>query len=232
MANPNSNSTKIGQIVIIILLIILASSGCSYVYNKINDKVENVTSNINGKNYEVRSDQEKKEDAANHLASISERVDNLVDYMLKNNLPNKEIAERLKNRWGGCKFRETASHESTAAYTINKGDEMRLCVRDGNKIENLNTSMFVVLHELGHIMSISYGHNEEFRENFSYIVHLASALGFYKPEDFENKPVNYCGTEINTTPCMSGTCEYTSIPYINQESFRNTRGVVNLYAGK
>ena len=145
--------------------------------------------------------------------------------MNEKNLPDKEISQRLKERWESCKFRETSSHESAAAYTINKGDEMRLCVRNNETLENMNTSMFVVLHELGHLMSISYGHNEEFRNNFSYVVHLASNLGIYKPEDFENKPVEYCGTEINTTPCMSGTCEYTTIPLIIGE-FRNTIGMI------
>lgn len=220
----------ISQIIIVILLIILSTSSCSYFYNKMMDKVEPITSELDGKDYAVRSDttttDQKK--VANHLATISDKVDNLVDYMVKNNLPDEIISKRLKDRWGGCKFRETASHETTAAYTINKGSEMRLCVRDSetNDLENVNTSMFVVLHELGHVMSVSYGHNEEFRNNFSYIVHLASALGYYKPEDFENRPVNYCGTEINTTPCMSGTCEYTSIPLVNTESFGNTRGFI------
>lgn len=203
------------QFIVLILIIILVTKGCSFIVNKLTDRVEPITSDVDGKYYAVRSDTNDKKEAADYLATISEKVDNLVDYMVNYNLPNNIIATRLKTRWGTCKFRETASHETTAAYTVNKGDEMRLCVRnEGNKLENMNTSMFVVLHELGHLMSVSYGHNEEFRDNFSYIVHLASGLGFYKPEDFENSPVSYCGTEINTTPCMSGTCEYTSIPMI------------------
>ncbi len=217
---------SIGQIIVVILIVILSTSSCSFFYHKMIDRVEPITSEINGRDYTVRSDSKDQKEAADHLATISEKVDKLVEYMVSNNLPDETISARLKDRWTGCKFRETASHETTAAYTINKGSEMRLCVRDSeSNIENLNTSMFVVLHELGHIMSVSYGHNEEFRNNFSYIVHLASALGYYKPEDFENRPVNYCGTEINTTPCMSGTCEYTSIPLVNVESFGNTRGM-------
>lgn len=212
---------NVGQILTVILLVIITMGSCSICYQKMTDKVEPITSEINGKNYAVRSDTEDKKEAANYLATISEKVDKLVDYMVANNLPDEATAVRLKERWGGCKFRETASHETSAAYTINKGSEMRLCVRDSsNEMENPNTSMFVVLHELGHLMSVTYGHNEEFRNNFSYIVHLASSLGYYKPEDFENRPVDYCGTEINTTPCMSGTCEY-----ISTESFGNTRGM-------
>lgn len=213
------------QILIIIFIFILIFCGGTKLYTKLIDKVEIV--NINGKEYYVRSE-DGKEKVAEHLATISEKVDKLVKYMVEKKLPDNDISLRLQQRWGNCKFREIAINENSAAYTINKGEEMRLCVReisnDGG-LENLNTSMFVVLHELGHLMSVSYGHNDEFKNNFSYIVHLASSLGYYKPEDFENKPVNYCGTEINTTPCMSGMCEYTSIP-VSVESFINN---INFY---
>ena len=225
MGNSNiEKQSNIGQTIIIILIVILTYCSSSYLYNKMTDKVEPIQSDINGKEYKVRShhNNENKKKTANYLATISEKVDKLVNYMVTNNLPDEVIATRLKTRWSDCKFRETADHEKSAAYTINKGDEMRLCV---NGLENMNTSMFVVLHELGHIMSVSYGHNNEFRQNFSYIVHLASGLGIYKPEDFENRPVEYCGTEINTSPCMSGTCEYTSIPMVPVEAFGNTRGL-------
>lgn len=191
------------------------------IIQKLCDRYEYIQSDIDGKGYYIRDqgDKNDKVKAANHLATISKRVDMLVDYMLTNQLPDKEISERLAVRWRRCELKETSINESSAAYTINKGDEMRLCVRNDNRVENLNTSMFVVLHELGHMMSVTYGHNDEFKRNFSYIVHLASALGIYRPEDFQNAPVNYCGTVINTTPCMSGTCEYTSIPVVGVEAF-------------
>lgn len=226
-SHKDANNKSLMNIVLIVLVISIFVIFSSFVYNKINDKTESITSHIDGKRYNVRdqgNDIEKVE-AANYLATISNKIDILVDYMYDNNLPDKTIAHRLSSRWKNCNFRETASNEKSAAYTINKGDEMRLCIRDqGNDIENHNTSMFVVLHELGHMMSVTYGHNEEFKTNFSYIVHLASALGLYHPEDFENKPVDYCGTVINTTPCMGGTCQYTSIPLVGVEAFGNTRG--------
>lgn len=228
--NPNKgDANSVINRIIIILFIVVILMFSSFVYNKINDRTESIVSHIDGKQYKVRAegDTGEKTQAANYLANISKKIDILVDYMLENNLPDKLIATRLSQRWKTCNFRETAANEKSAAYTINKGDEMRLCIRNGEYIENHNTSMFVVLHELGHMMSVTYGHNDEFKENFSYIVHLASALGIYKPENFENKPVDYCGTVINTTPCMGGTCQYTSIsapPLIGVEAFGNMRG--------
>ena len=208
------NVAKLSVIILVVACIAIISV-C--LYHKFHDNFESVDSNLDGKKYDVRgnyNDQQKKE-TANYLATISSRIDKLVDYMYDNKLPDAEISKRLHHRWNKCTLKETAQHENSAAYTVNKGDEMRICTRDGNgNIENMNTSMFVILHELGHLMSNSYGHNEEFRTNFSYITHLASSIGVYEPQEFANDPVNYCGSvvTINTSPCTGGTCDYTTVP--------------------
>ncbi len=200
------------EIISIIVIIIFLL----YIYYNIFDDVSYYKSNIDGKNYEVRSLKSirntfpgpiESSPAADYLAILSKKVNILVDYMHTNKLPNSEISYRLYNRWSQCKLRETNSNETSVAYTVNKGEEMRICIRSGlKKFEDINTALFVILHELAHIMSISYGHNEEFRENFSYIIHLASSLNLYRPQDFSTSPVEYCGTEINTTPCSDGSC--------------------------
>jgi hypothetical protein len=146
--------------------------------------------------------------AVQYLAELNTRINTLVDYMYTESLPNIYIAQRLKSRWSRCKLRETSSWDSSVASTINKGTELRICIRGADGFEDMNTSMFVILHELAHIMSESYGHNDEFYENFSYVTHLASYLGLYKPENFALKPKTYCGFSIKTTPCSEGTCVY------------------------
>jgi hypothetical protein len=178
------------------------------------DNVAPFVSEYDGKNYAVRKvgDISTKQTAANYLSVISNKIDTLVNYMHKHNLPDPNTAKRLYSRWSVCELKETNSTERSAAYTLNKSTEIRLCIRNSSGgFEDPNTSMFVVLHELGHVMSISYGHEEEFKNNFSYITHLASSLGLYKPEDFKAEPKTYCGIAINTTPCDSGSCEYKSI---------------------
>ena len=173
------------------------------------DDISNFTSLQDGKVYGIRDipDIENKRKAVNQLSSISKKIDYLTEYMYKNGLPNKEIATRLIHRWSTCKLRETSSNDSSVAFTVNKGSEMRLCIRSSDsKFEDENTSIFVVLHELAHIMSISYGHNEEFKKNFKYLVGLAVDLGIYKPQDFAKEPQSYCNTVINTTPCSDGSC--------------------------
>jgi hypothetical protein len=176
------------------------------------DDVSNFTSNFDNKGYAIRNvgTYENKQDAANYLALLSRKIDDLVLYMKNNNLPNQVIADRLYNRWSNCVLKETSSTDKSVAFTVNKSSEMRICIRPvngGYEFENPNTAMFVILHELAHVMSVTYGHNEEFKNNFAYITKLASQLGIYHPEDFTNNPRSYCGIVINSTPCSNGYCE-------------------------
>lgn len=180
-----------------------------FVYIILDDTVKHKSS-INGNVYSVRNENfDQKDNSANFLAKLHMKSSYLVNYMYKHQLPNIEIASRLKYNWDRCSFRETHSSEKSVAYTVNKGDEMRVCIRDSNgTLEDENTSFFVILHELAHLMSVSYGHENEFKENFSYIVHLASKLGLYKPQDFFENPITYCGITIHTTPCINGSCQF------------------------
>jgi hypothetical protein len=173
------------------------------------DDVDYFKSSIDNVNYRIRSsysDDEKRE-AADYLATIYTKVNTLVTYMKDNNLPNGEISDRLYHRWKKCKLRETSTSDKSVAFTVNKGTEIRLCIRTADgKFEDPNTAMFVILHELAHIASVSFGHNEEFRENFFIIAKLATKLDLYKPEDFEKEPKKYCNLAITTTPCSHNAC--------------------------
>jgi len=178
------------------------------------DNVTPFVSEYDGKNYAVRKvgDISTKQTAANYLSLINSKINTLVDYMNKHNLPDPDTAKRLYSRWSKCELKETNSNERSAAYTLNKSTEIRLCIRDSSgNFEDPNTSMFVILHELGHVMSISYGHGDEFKNHFSYITQLASNLGIYKPQDFYDHPKTYCGIQINTSPCTAESCAYNTI---------------------
>jgi hypothetical protein len=178
------------------------------------DNVSPFVSQYDGQNYEVRKvgDLSNRQTAANYLAVVNAKINKLVNYMNLHNLPDADTAKRLYHRWMSIELKETNSAEKSAAYTLNKSTEIRLCIRNQNGFEDPNTSMFVILHELAHVASISYNHTEEFKNNFSYITHLASSLGLYRPEDFERKPKMYCGTQINTSPCSeNNSCSFGDI---------------------
>lgn len=194
---------------LITLFVLFVCLGCGYV--KWKDKTCEVKSPDTFESFVVQNNKNEPEwvriEVARRLGKLAIDIDKLVDYMLKNQLPNSVVAGRLKERWSKIRsnpqgLRETGIGENSAAYTVNKGDQMRICVRDeksDNLFEDENTMYFVMLHELAHLMSKSYGHNLEFKQNFAYITKLAVDLGIYKYQNFQSNPMTYCGTDIHNS---------------------------------
>ena len=71
---------------------------------------------------------------------------------------------------------------------------------DTNELVELNTMMFVALHELAHTMSKSIGHTKEFWDNFRILLRNAIKLNIYKRVNYNETPVKYCGVEITDDP--------------------------------
>ena len=89
------------------------------------------------------------------------------------------------------------------AYSENKGEKLAFCLnttKEGNKLIDINTLTFVALHELSHIMTESIGHNQEFWQNFKFLLENAKASGIYNPVDYKKDPKEYCGMKINDNP--------------------------------
>ena len=59
--------------------------------------------------------------------------------------------------------------------------------------------MFVAIHELGHVMSESVGHTDEFWRNFKFI-RSSGGNQYLSPIDYKKNPKNYCGMEITDNP--------------------------------
>jgi len=81
-----------------------------------------------------------------------------------------------------------------SAYTENKA-VITICLRDPEtqKFYDMNTLMYVALHELAHVISISHGHNDEFKDNFYDLLSRASKAGIYDPT--LPIPDTYCGID-------------------------------------
>lgn len=157
-----------------------------------------------------------KKEVARRLHILAQKGDMLAVECFNRQYPDKFSSERLATRWKSIRknnaLRETAFGEKSAAYTVNKGDELRICIRDPDKdkmFEDENTSMFVLLHEMAHLASKSWGHGKEFRDNFAKLVKAAVEMGIYNYQDFRTDSEDYCGTEI------------TNPAYV--ENFKNVR---------
>jgi len=147
-------------------------------------------------------EREKLELAANLLASVTEKMKHMVDYM-KEKHPKDERTIRLAEGFDPKSISETLPTSELTAYSENKGEKIAFCLnttKEGNKLIDLNTLTFVALHELSHIMTESVGHKQEFWQNFKFLLENAKAAGIYNPVDYKKNPREYCGLKINDNP--------------------------------
>lgn len=87
-------------------------------------------------------------------------------------------------------------YSGDSSFTDNK-TSVTMCLRDPKtkKPYDDNTLMYVALHELAHIISRSYGHNEEFNRNFQQLRQTAHGLGIF--DMTKPIPKDYCGMKEN-----------------------------------
>lgn len=169
------------------------------------NEVEYITSSIDNNTYLVRSLPDKEE-AANLLARIREKLETFISHMSKNFL-NDERVVRLVENFRADKISEGSENAKYTSYSINKGEKIVLCLRsrdEKKQLVDLNTMMFVVLHEIAHLATKSIGHTPEFWDNFKWILKEAVNVGIYKSQDFNSKPVEYCGIQITDNPLNHG----------------------------
>lgn len=152
----------------------------------------------------VRNLPDKKE-AANKMAEIKLRLNKVVKY-LSEKFPKDPRTKRLNDRFNPDAIIETRIDSTHTSFSVDKGEEIHLCLRDKGEdydIHDINTLMFVALHELGHVASESTGHNGEFAENFTWILKYATQIGIYENKDYASKNVRFCGETINSNPLIS-----------------------------
>lgn len=185
------------------VIVVLLSSVLGYLIwdTYFSNEVEYVTSTVDQQSYLVRSLPDKQE-AADLIARIRGKLEQFVDH-LKKNFSDDVRVERIQENFRSDKISEGSESTKYTSYSINKGEKIVLCIRskdEQKKLVDLNTMMFVVLHELAHIATKSIGHTPEFWENFKWILKESVNTGIYKSQDFNNKPVEYCGIQITDNP--------------------------------
>ena len=85
---------------------------------------------------------------------------------------------------------------------------IHLCLRsrdEKREIYDINTLMYVVLHELAHVISTEIGHGEEFKRIFKTLVQDAISIEIYKYVDYSKNNVDYCGMILKTNIAKSSS---------------------------
>ena len=156
---------------------------------------------LNNKKYGVQEEFNKSDDAVELLAKIHNQMTDFVRDLNKN-YPNDERIKRLYKGFNRADIDE-APNDDGSSYTINKGDQIALCLRhkkNDHPFHDYNTLQFVTIHEMAHIASVSEGHNAEFIANFRFLLKEATSLGYYEPVDYSKNSINYCGVKVTNNP--------------------------------
>ncbi|BAT22300.1 hypothetical protein [Yellowstone lake phycodnavirus 2] len=78
------------------------------------------------------------------------------------------------------------------ALNVNKGYEIYICLEG----EDVESAMYVFLHELAHLAVSEYDHTQKFWDNFKDLREICAQLGVYKPVSDKK----YCGESVGEKP--------------------------------
>lgn len=120
----------------------------------------------------------------------------------------QERVTQLMNNYDSDEIREISplNKEGNTSYTEDKA-RLVLCLRAKEKnlqgnhdIHDTNTIMFVVLHELSHMMNNEWGHPDGFWVLFKFVLLNAVEAGIYEPVNYALYPIKYCGLLLTYNP--------------------------------
>jgi hypothetical protein len=159
-----------------------------------------VKSNLNNKEYFVQN-LDNKENAANLLSIVDNNITIFKTYLSQNadKYPEyKPYIKQFTTRVTHLVLYENKPGSKYTSFTVNKGEEMALCLRSKNgQLHDINLIMYVVLHEMSHIACPEVDHTELFKKIFKFFIIVAVQLNIYQNVNYQLDPVEYCGMVIN-----------------------------------
>lgn len=190
------------NIVIIILVVFIISAIIYFDIIKY-EKSICIKSRIDENFYKVK-DLDDKGKAADILAMIRKQMIYFTKHLMANREDKyhefKEYIEMLNNKIMQVKFKENINDNSSTSFSLNKGEELNLCIRSkkdkNRKIHDMNLINYVTIHELAHIACPEYGHTELFLKIYKFFLNVSKDINLYKDIDFTQYPVEYCGMMI------------------------------------
>jgi hypothetical protein len=185
-----------------LIIITLTIIGFYFIYNIQSERgLIKVKSNIDNEEYTVQIKDDSKE-AADLIANIKKKLILLLEHMQRTFGKDDKRVIQLTNNFRPNNIKEGVSKPGYTSYSINKGEQIVLCLRNkgSDELVDMNTMMFVVLHEFAHLASVSIGHTEEFWDNFRWILEESMNIGIYTKQDFNKESVEYCGMDITSSP--------------------------------
>lgn len=193
-------------ICIIIIIIYLCSRRESF-------KSTKTCNDVDGRCYPVADKFQSKKGASEMLAEVNTYILTFMDrlrqkYMWVHDHPDTyrvNLVKRIFNNYSPDSLMENApKDDKNTSYVQNKGDIFAICLREKqtgkNELYRLEMLKFVIIHEMAHLSSATYGHDASFWMNFKILLHDAHEFGMYDPIDYSITPYNYCSLHVDYNP--------------------------------
>ncbi len=177
-----------------LILILLSLGVIFFLIKKIFDIPSvNVKSKFDYNIYSVKN-MSGSQDASDILAKLKFQGDDIIK-----NLENSFLKTRLTEKMKSMSLSETYNKIlSETSFSISK-KHVFMCLRNkenGELHKEFNTLLYVFLHELAHLGSVSLNHSKEFYINFSILLNKAIELNYFKEDLWKNRQSDYCGINI------------------------------------
>lgn len=157
----------------------------------------------------------KQKDSVQILTEVDKRVVKLKKYLDKkygckschiiSKFNMAERSKQLEENYDTNNIYEISPNNlmGNTSFTQQK-KKMVFCLRNkSGELHDINTIMFVVLHEITHMMNDRWGHEQYFWELFQVILVDSVDCGIYTPIDYSKYPQQYCGIMITQNPYFS-----------------------------
>ncbi len=168
-----------------------------------------IESQLDSKEYAVLT-LDNSQDAANILSKVNINMVTLISHLEAKYGKHNKLVDNLLSRYDPDVIYESVPTwlNGGVAYTAGKGKSLYICLRNTNNLEfhDLNTIMFVALHELSHIATDAKHHPAEFWRTFKFILNESVSIGIYRPIDYSKAATSYCNDmKITYNPLFDPT---------------------------
>lgn len=175
---------------------------------------------VGGNSYKIHEDLENPVQAAETMDKLNTVAHKLINHLVEKYIDNSGMTnidpkyrdivlggiKDLKKNFKTANMIENVPERSggDTSYVIDKGNVFAMCLRDpknGNQIDpKFNALVFVLIHEMSHLFTTTFGHDTLFWNNFRFVLQEAVSIGLYESENYKQNGSPYCGIVISYSP--------------------------------
>jgi hypothetical protein len=139
------------------------------------------------------------------LVLLRKKLMELIDFIharsSESNHVYKDYVKRIKTKLPYVQIRETPSNSNYTSYSVNKGEELNMCIRSkiNDGFHSINELLYVAIHEIAHIGCPEIGHTKLFFDINKFLLKQAMEYNIYNYVNYNARPMEYCGIQLNHT---------------------------------